>query len=446
MFVVAALVAAGCGSGDDDDDGASPTTGGSTELGTGVTADEIKLGIAIIDYTAIANFVDFARGDQEKTAQIFVDYINENGGVGGRQIVPVFKKYEPIPGGKPDPLSLCTSWTEDEEVFAVLGVFIDFTGDGQLCLTREHETIHIGHELEQPWIDESPPGLMLTPDTTKDRAAQVLINLLDEEGTLEGRKVAVLADQNSEARTNDVILPGLEDIGVETGSTALLSITGTDTSAAQSQLDSFIEKWKSEDVDTVFMAGLNVSAKQFVEKIKEAMPDALLITDSSSTVQQAQDEAKAGADPNPYEGMLGTEGASASERWENKPELLQQCVDIYEDATGETVKGPDEVTKDANGKTEEIYVAVTDFCGELMMFKQIAEKVGENLNNENWTAAVDDFGAIDLPSTTQASLCKDKYAADDAFRLVEYDSSVGADGDWSPITDVIDASRGQCTS
>ena len=96
---------------------------------------------------------------------MFVDYINKNGGIDGRKLVPVYKKYPPIPGGKPDPLSLCTSWTEDDKVFAVLGVFIDFTGQGQLCLTKEHNTIHIGHELDQPWIDESPGGLMLTPDT-----------------------------------------------------------------------------------------------------------------------------------------------------------------------------------------------------------------------------------------------------------------------------------------
>ena len=35
----------------------------------------------------------------------------------------------------------------------MLGVFIDFTGQGQLCLTKEHNVIHIGHELDQPWID-----------------------------------------------------------------------------------------------------------------------------------------------------------------------------------------------------------------------------------------------------------------------------------------------------
>ena len=154
---------------------------------------------------------------------------------------------------------------------------------------------------------------MLTPDTTEEAAATILINLLAEEDTLEGKKVAVLADQDAEGRVNDVIVPALEEAGVELGSTAILTITGTDTAAAQAQLDSFIERWKSEDVDTVFMAGLVVSAKQFVEKIKAEMPDVLLITDASSTAAQAQDLVQAGVTPNPYEGMWGTEGETGSE-------------------------------------------------------------------------------------------------------------------------------------
>ena len=65
----------------------------------------------------------------------------------------------------------------------------------------------------------------------------------------------------------------------------MLTITGTDTAAAQAQLDSFIEKWKTEGVNTIYMAGLTAPAKQFVEKIKAAMPDALLIADADSTLR-----------------------------------------------------------------------------------------------------------------------------------------------------------------
>ena len=449
VIVVAALLFAVCGGDDDDSAGANDTTPTSAEsgklsdLGHGVTADSIKIGVAIVDDDVIKDFVDFTRGDQQKTAEVFVDYINANGGVDGRKIEPVYRKYPPIPGQEPS-VACRTAWTEDDDVFAVLGVFIDFSGDAQLCLTRDHETIHIGHELEQPWIDDSPPGLMLTPDTTKEAAATILINLLDKQDKLKGKTVAILADSDGENRANDVIAPALKDGGADLGSTATLTISGTDTSAAQGQLDSFIEKWKSENVDTVFMVGLNISAKQFVQKLKSEMPDVQLITDASSTAEQGQDLVAAGTNPNPYDGMLGTIGATDSERWNNKSKLLQQCVDIYEQATGTTVKGPDEVAPGPDGKTEELYIAVIDFCGELFMFRTIAEKTGTDLTNANWTKTVDSFGKIDIVPTDIASLCKGKYDADDAFRLVEFDPASGQSGDWKPLTPVQDASGGTC--
>ena len=273
-----------------------------------MTADSIKLGIAVVGYDAIKDFVDFTRGDQQKTAQVFVDYINENGGVDGRKIDPVYRKYPPIPGQEPS-AALVVHGLDRRRRRVPGRVFIDFSGDAQLCLTRDHKTIHIGHELEQPWIDESPAGLMLTPDTTKEAAATILINLLDKQDKLKGKTAAILADSDGENRANNVIAPAVKDAGADLGSTATLTISGTDTSAAQGQLDSFIEKWKSENVDTVFMVGLNISSKQFVQKLKSEMPDVQLITDASSTAEQGQDLVAAGTTPNPYDGMASVPSA-----------------------------------------------------------------------------------------------------------------------------------------
>ena len=234
----------------------------------GVTKDSIKVGIPLVDFDAIKDFVDYEFGDTEAISKVFVDYINKNGGIDGRQIDAVYKKYPPIPGGKPDPLSLCTAFTEDDKVFAVIGVFIDFTGQGQECVSKQHNTIHIGHEIDQPWIDASPDGLMLTPDRTKEHVAAALISLMSSTGKLKGKTVAVVGDKNNESRVNDVIVPALKKAKAKTGSTAILNITGTDTTAAQAQVDSFIEKWKTEGVNMVFLAGNLVSAKQFAESIK----------------------------------------------------------------------------------------------------------------------------------------------------------------------------------
>ena len=86
------------------------------------------------------------------------------------------------------------------------------------CASRkEHHVIHIGHELDQPWIDEAPGGLLLTPDATKEGVAAALVNLLAETGKLKGKTVAVVGDKNNESRVNDVIVPALKKAKVKTG-------------------------------------------------------------------------------------------------------------------------------------------------------------------------------------------------------------------------------------
>src|SRR4029078_6565723 len=47
----------------------------------GVTKDEIKIGIPLVDFDAIKDFVDYEFGDTEAISKVFVDDINKNGGV-----------------------------------------------------------------------------------------------------------------------------------------------------------------------------------------------------------------------------------------------------------------------------------------------------------------------------------------------------------------------------
>jgi ABC-type branched-subunit amino acid transport system substrate-binding protein len=402
----------------------------------GVTKDTIKVGIPLVDFSAIAPFVDYTFGDTEAISRVFVDAINKNGGINGRKIVPVYKKYPPIPGQKPDPLSLCTSFTEDDKVFAVVGVFIDFTGQAQKCVSKDHKVVHIGHELDQPFIDSAPGGLMLTPDRTKENVATALITLLGSTGRLKGKTVAVVGQTDNQDRVNKVIVPALKKQKVKTGSTAILNITGTDTTAAQAQIESFVEKWKSEGVNTIFLAGNDVSAKQFAESIKKGMPKAQLVTVTDTTLDQAKGEQDSGAKPNPYEGMITGTGITPSERWATPNASLKHCIDVYQKATGTTVPGPDDRKTTSDGKSINTDQALTDACGDLTMFKAIADKVGPNLTTANWQKTVNSFGTIELPSDKFASLCTGKYGAEDDFQLVSYDSSIGKSGDWKSLTPI----------
>jgi ABC-type branched-subunit amino acid transport system substrate-binding protein len=441
VTLVAGLALAACGSSKPSSTHSSTSTSAPvalTDSFRGVTAASIKLGVAIIDYNCIKQFVDFNRGDQQGIEQSFVDDMNSHGGVLGRRIDPVYKKYCPI--SPQEALDVCTSFTEDAKVFAVVGVFAPTSPDAQLCLARDHKTILIGHELHQATISEAPPGLLMTPDVAAERRVNVLVNLLKGQGTLTGKKVAVLADQDTKAPVDKVVIPAFTALGLQQGSEAVLTLNGTpDTSIAQSQLASFVEKWKGEGVTALFLAGLNVSDKRFVEQIKAAMPNLLLMTDGESSAHDsAQSEVTAKRHPNPYEGTLTAFGRSPEDTW-NDP-AVQHCAQIYDAASGQRAVGPAEAKPGPDGHTPQVYQAIEDFCQEIDMFKQIAERAGPNLTNTTWTSAVDHFGKINLIGDPFASLTAGKYDADNAFRLGAFDSSIPPQGDWKGLSPLQDAS------
>lgn len=447
VLLIVLMIAAACGSSSKKPVSA-PTTTAATGASTtttqpqltasfrGVTATTIKIGVAIVDYDCIKQFVDFTHGPQQAVEQSFIDDLNRHGGILGRQIVPVYKSYCPVLPSVA--LDACQYFTQDAKVFAVLGVFAPTAPDAQLCLSRDHQTILIGHELQQATITQALPALLLTPDVTDERRVSVLMSLLKQQGTLTGHKVGILADQDSQKPVGSVVKPALQSMGIQQGTEGILTISGTDTSAAQTQLDSFIERWKSENVDVLFLAGLNVTSKQFVEKIRAAMPNVLLLADGESgTHDAAQGEVTAHKNPNPYEGIISANGPPDEDVWTTAS--VQTCAKIYEAASGTTVLGPNDVKPGPDGHTVQTYQAVEDFCGELDMFKQIATKAGANLTNDTWTAAVNGFGSIHLVGSTYASLHQGKYDASDGFRLVSFDSTIPPQGDWKGLSPILNA-------
>ena len=440
--LVIAVVAAGCtanstGSSNATGTTASTTPGATTPqtqgTGPGVTATTIKLGIAMIDFACIPKaFVDEERPKQQAAYQAFVDDINQHGGISGRQIVPVYKSICPL--AETDGLAACTSFSDDSNVFAVVGEFGQITGDIPLCVTKQHNRPLVTFGLTQDMIDKAPPGLLLTPDILPDRRVKIITSLLASQHTLDGKTVAILADSSATARVDQIIKPALTQMGLKQGATGILTISGTDTAAAQGQLDGFVEKWKTQHVDALFLAGDAVESKQFVEKVRQTFPGIPIVADSTGILTGAQDEQKAHVNPNPYTGMITAEGLTGVQH--SQTPNGKMCTAIFERHTGITVPSPLAVIKLSDGRQNNIYGESGDACALVTMFKLIAARVGKNLNIANWTAAVNSFGTINVPSTSYASLHTGKYDADDTYGLVAYDPTIGAAGDWKQLTPV----------
>ena len=92
-----------------------------TDSYRGVTADSIKIGVLLLDLVKLKETagVELKWGDNEAQYHEAIDTVNENGGVLGRQLDPVFVFVDPL--SETGYQEACVQLTEDEQVFAVIG-------------------------------------------------------------------------------------------------------------------------------------------------------------------------------------------------------------------------------------------------------------------------------------------------------------------------------------
>jgi ABC-type branched-subunit amino acid transport system substrate-binding protein len=441
IVVAMGLLLAACGSSNKSSSGGSPTSTApaytpTKTLGTGVTDKAIKIGIALSDFKCIENIPDAVqqiRTNQQQNYQVYIDAINNSGGVDGRMLDPVYDEFCPIPNATLY-AQVCTHFTDDEHVFAVLGNFYDPSGVAQACLAKTHKTIFIGFDLTRAIVSKSPPGMVIYPGSFPERADAALGELLQQDNKLQGKTVGILADSSAKEVVKEGITPILKKLGVKQGSTATLQAAGADTTAAQAQLDAAIAKWQSEGVDTVWITGENVASAIFVKKLRAKMPNVELVTDVGDTDTFGQGQQEAGANPNPYTGLLTANGITKDEYI--KGPNWKHCNDIWK-AAHNGADAPTNPLPNPGGLPIDQYGSINDACQVTALFHDIAAKVGPYLNDNNWVHTVDTFGPItNYGGGPYASLSLNKYDIDDTFRLVEFDPTIPPHGDWKPLTDM----------
>jgi ABC-type branched-subunit amino acid transport system substrate-binding protein len=416
----------------------------SKVLGPGVTATSIKLGISLVDFKCIQQFIDFTRPNQQAIYQAFINDVNKKGGINGRKLVADFNTECPLTPTSDLLVQVCTHFTDDDKVFAVMGNLSDAAQSAAIhtCIAKKHNTPVVTFQVTNDMFKQVPPGLMIFPGTTPERSSAVLFALLQKNGVLQGKKLAVLAQQTSQPSVKAVVLPAIKKTGVATGTTAYVTINGSDTTAAQSQLDSFIERWKSEGVNALFITGQNAVTKQFVEKVVKQMPGVMLLTDTGDALSQGQDETKAGANPNPYDGLYLAGGYRAADY--AKSDNWKYCASIYQDELGKVAPGPLAVLKvNVGGKelTDQTYNTINDACQMVSTFQEIVGKMGQYVNAPNWVATVNSYGPIvNRGGGPFASLRQGKYDTDDTFQLQQFDSTLPPNGNWKALADYQDIS------
>jgi len=415
-----------------DDTGSDDTGSDEPELTdsfTGVTAETITLGIAMLDFAELVNIGASSEGwgDQQGVWQVLIDDVNANGGILGRQIVPVYEFYSPI--SPDDATRACTVMTEDNEVFAVLGGFVGPVVATNTCVTQLNSTIMVGG-------NQSPDALAAStapyyqPGSPDFALSTILLNLLDETGRLDGAKVFVMGG-NADAANHDPVIELLNDRGVEVvGDNLYLATDIEDTAAQDTELGIITEQIKESGATAVFIHGTPSASIRGLAAagLNETLD---IWTNNPGGLNNLGETI---TDKSIANGVLTSGGADDTSIFED-PLYQSQCNDIVAASdVGADLRTPLEYEKGE----ENWFNSVRRYCQHLDLFVQIARNAGADLTQVSFQGAAEAMSDFVLPGMPAASLSADKPYANDLYALLEYDSTAG-DGVAVPLGDFIDA-------
>ena len=252
---------------------------------------------------------DAEYGEQTKAIHLFVDQINDAGGINGRKINPMIVGFDPT---NPDEQrSLCKQWTQGSPpVFAVLDGLGTFEGVNQLCITREGHTPMLSQwSTTTNWTDLGAPYLWWTgADDAPILAATVNWGL--SSGRLgHGTKVGVVVsdEESDQDALHAYLLPDLKKIGVDPQVVTITADVG-ETATTDSDATLAVERLKAAGVQSVIpLLPENAFTPYIGSETSQDYYPKLLLSDYQSEIEVAL-----GLIPIPYEKALnGQEGVTA---------------------------------------------------------------------------------------------------------------------------------------
>lgn len=432
ILCVLALLTAACGDdsgGDDadagpttteapaDDDGAADDVPGDDDSGAddpepepepveltatdiGVTESVIRVGAVFPDTALLGQ----DPGDIEAKFRTIADRINEAGGINGRTIELSFHSVNPLFDDDWD--TVCVELTEDVGVFAAIGLFVRTTAD---CYAALNDTIVISTFGITPDQMENYTAPGITLPAHAERLIEPRVQtLIDGDVLREGMKVAVVGGTQG-ADQQALYIEALEAAGLEVVADTLIIGDGNDQLALNEELATLTEVWKSSGAEMIVASaglvsqGLLIAYNQGDIDIPFVLPQGLTVNPSLLRDNQGLDLA-------PFE--LATalvEGDTAAAKYEAGVDGVRECVDAFQDASGE------EVALDESRNNLGVTIVA---CQVFDVFVPVAEAAGVDLTTESFAAAAESFGEIFVTDIAAASLGPDKFDVSDAVGVI----------------------------
>jgi hypothetical protein len=401
----------------------TPVTKASTSA-RGASARAITLVFPIISFSSIEGEFeiesDAEYGEQVKAIHLFVNQINDAGGIHGRKINPMIVSFDPT--NADEQRSLCKEWTEGAPpVFAVLDGLGTWEGDNELCITQEGHTPMLSQwTTTTNWTDLGSPYLWWTgADDAPILAATVRWGL--SSGRLgHGKKVGVVvSDQASDqSALNSYLLPDLKKIGITPQVETIAADLG-ETASTDSDATLAVERLKAAGIQSVIpLLPENALTPYISAETSQSYFPKLLLSDYQSEIEIAL-----GLIPIPYEKALnGQEGVTAEtlggidlpvpETQGGYDPGVRSCWVVWHSAYPQIPKG------NINDDIEE-QGPIQGWCQEIRLFAKAATMAGRNLNRRTFVEAMSRITNFPGGNSPVLSYAPDKFYGPTEYRVVE---------------------------
>jgi len=389
----------------------------------GVTAHTINVVFPVSNLSSLAANFGFA-GDveydeQTKAINLFVNTINDAGGINGRKIHAEIVDFDPT--SEVGMRALCKQWTEGgASVFAVLDGLGTWTGDNQLCITQEGHTPLISQwTTVTNYTQSGSPYLWWTgPDDASILQATVTWGL--SSGRLgHGIKVGVIAGDRAsdQLALNQYLLPDLKRAGI-TPIVKTIAADPTDSATTGSEAPLVMQQLRAAGVASVIpLIPFNVFFPVLQAETQQQYFPTLLLSDYENSIQSAL-----GLIPSPYEKALdGQEGVTSETLGgidDTRPESeggydsgVRSCFATWHKAYPEIPKGNMNFYIEEQGP-------VQAWCQEIRLFATAAKAAGPHLDRRTFVEAmarIKDFPGGFSPTLTYGP---DKFYGPTQYRVV----------------------------
>ena len=393
----------------------------------GVTEDSIHIAATTIDFDWLVDngFSPNGWGDATLVWESVVADLNDRGGINGRQVVlDAVRPYSAIPGLGISADAVCLEVAGDFETFAVLGGFLGPAEISNICIPGQQETILIGGRITAERLAQVSAPWLETGTSTERRMA-VYLSLLDQNGYLDGKKVAIVGATASQG-AYDTGVATLSSLGVDVVLEAISEVTVGDTEAEDAWWEVVSERVRTSGAEAVVFAGGDRAGFRGLFWAGVDVEYFPYNTESLTSLSNVT--------PEMVDGAVTLTGLTEQEQLE-QDEVQELCIKPFQARHPEIEVGTPDTHEDG---IEKWWRSIMTYCNTLRMFEMIAGKAGADLTHESFREAAESMPQFKLPLAPFASLGAGKEDASDSFRLSVFVDDGTDSGDIEPLSDIMD--------